>query len=119
MLLTSFAVTGFSQTIISFKQSSIDSDYKMINYIETFLKLLGGENFFWCPMKSKLDFKSINYIKRPGNVKKHFAINTTRKVTNIRAIVGFLQRHNSVINDCLVENEKQRVIILLPDCLPG
>lgn len=119
ILLTSLALTGFSQTIIDSKIDSVDSDYEMITYIETPPQFPGGEDSLWCFIENNLDFKILNYSNHQGKVLVFFEIDTTGKVINVQTNPDYTQRLEWLVNDSLIENEIRRVIKLLPDWEPG
>ena len=57
ILLTSFALTGFSQTKIDSKIDSVSSDYELIDYIETSPQFPGGEDSYGVSSKTILILK--------------------------------------------------------------
>ncbi|HPZ74951.1 MAG: energy transducer TonB [Bacteroidales bacterium] len=119
ILLTSFALTGFSQTKIDSKIDSVSSDYELIDYIETSPQFPGGEDSLWCFIENNLDFKILNYSNHQGKVLVFFEIDTTGKVINVQTNPDYTQRLEWLVNDSLIENEIRRVIKLLPDWKPG
>lgn len=119
ILLTSFALTGFSQTKIDSKIDSVSSDYELIDYIETHPQFPGGEDSLWCFIENNIDFKILNYSNHQGKVLVFFEIDTTGKVVNVQTNPDYTQRLEWLVNDSLIENEIRRVIKLLPDWKPG